>query len=218
MDRPAKDGRHLADLVQLAIPLCKAAQDRCSRCGPGRPPDYEEWQIAVLIVIAILHKRKSKSSQWRFLKGQQEKLMAAVKLKRFPCRDTYCRRYCNAHCLLEIALELQGKLALKEHVVNAQVVAVDKSLVEARGPHPRRGKMRKGTEREAGWGWSDHDGCLWSYSYEAVVTAPEKGLVFPLLASVDIGSKSEHKSFMQKIPRLSRSVRDALLDRGYDGN
>jgi Transposase DDE domain len=217
MDRPAKDGRHLADLVQLAIPLCKAAQSKCSGRGPGRPPDYEEWQIAVLIVIAILHRQKSKSSQWRFLKKHQQQLMAALTLRRFPCRDTYSRRYCNAGRLLDIAVELQGKLALKEHVCNAQVVAVDKSLVKARGPHPRRGKVRKGSDREAGWGMSN-DGLLWSYSYEAVVSAPENGLVFPVLASVDIGSKSEHKSFAQKIPRLSSSVRDVLLDRGYDGN
>jgi len=218
MDRHAKDGRHLADLVQLAIPLCKAGQHGSARGGPGRPPDYEEWQIAVLIVIAILHQRKSKSSQWRFLRERQEQLMAALKLRGFPCRDTYSRRYCNAHRLLDIALELQGKLALKEHVCNAQVVAVDKSLVEARGARPRRRKMRKGTDQEAGWGKSDHDGWLWSYSYEALVTAPKNGLVFPLLASVDTGSKSEHKSFVQKIPRLAASVRDVLLDRGYDGN
>ena len=127
MVRFAKDGRHLDDLVQLAISLCIAAQAKVARCGPGRPPDYEEWQIAVLIVIAILHKQKSKSSQWRFLKQRQEQLMAALKLSSFPCRDTYSRRYCDAHRLMDIAIELQGKLALKEHVADAQVVAVDKS-------------------------------------------------------------------------------------------
>ena len=35
---------------------------------------------------------------------------------------------------------------------------------------------------------------------------------------VDIGSRSEHKSVMQKIPRLPPSIHDALLDGGYDGN
>jgi len=218
MVRSAKDGKHLDDLVQLAIPLCIAAQAKIACRGPGRPPDYEEWQIAVLIVIAIVHKQKSKSSQWRFLNKRQEQLVAVLKLKRFPCRDTYCRRHCNVHRLMDIAIELQGKVALKEHVADARVVAVDKSLVEARGPRPRRCKMRRGTDPEAGWGVSDHDGFLWSYSYEAVVTAPQKGVVFPILASVDVGSKSEHRSFVQKIPRLAASVRDTLLDRGYDGN
>jgi len=218
MVRPARDGRHLADLVQMAIPLCKAAQAKIARRGPGRPPVFEEWQIAVLIVIAIFHKQKSKSSQWRFLHKRQEQLTAALQLRHFPCRDTYSRRYCNAHRLLDIAIELQGRVALKERVCDAEVVAIDKSLVEARGPHPRHGKMRRGTDRQAGWGVSDHDGMLWSFSYEAVVTAPKKGLVFPLLASVDIGSRSEHKSVMQKIPRLPPSMHDALLDGGYDGN
>src|SRR5438067_10624274 len=80
--------------------------------------------------------------------------------------------------------------------------------------------MRKGTESQAAWGYSEHDQYVWGYSYEVVVTAPapKKGLVFPLLASVDPASKNEHKSFPAKIPRLAKSVRDVLLDGGYDGN
>src|SRR5947207_15181966 len=103
MDRPAKDGRHLADLVQLAIPLCKAAQERCSRRGPGRPPDYEEWQIAVLIFVAILQRRKSKSSQWSFLCQHQAELLEFLKLSRLPTRSTYFERYQKAWQLVEKA-------------------------------------------------------------------------------------------------------------------
>jgi len=133
-----RDGRRLADLVELAIPLCRNAQNKLStKRGPGRPPDYQEWQIAVLIVIALLHKRKSKSSQWRFLKEHQKVLLDALQLKRMPCRDTYSHRYCNAHQLLDMAVELQGKLALKEHVCDAHCTAGDKSLITA-SPHLSR--------------------------------------------------------------------------------
>jgi len=223
MDCLTTDGRRrLADLVALAIPLCRDAQSKqCVRRGPGRSPEYQEWQIAVLIVIAVAHGRKSKSSQWRFLKEREPELLEALRMERFPCRDTYSRRYRDAHRLLDIAVERQGKLALREHVCDARCAAADKSLVAARGPRPRyRHRMRKGTDPQAAWGYSEHDQYVWGYSYEVVVTAPapKKGLVFPLLASVDPASKNEHKSFPAKIPRLAKSVRDVLLDGGYDGN
>src|SRR5438105_6868732 len=124
MCRPIQDGRHLANLVQMAIPLCQAAQkNRTPRTGPGHPPDYEEWQLAVLIFIAIAHRRKSKSSQWRFLIQHEQalrKVLGLIGLKRLPARSTYFRRYHSIHQLYEKAIELQGKKALAEHCTSAQ--------------------------------------------------------------------------------------------------
>ena len=218
MDCLATDGRRLADLVALAIPVCRDAAKQFQQAGPGRPPAYQEWQIAVLIVVAIVHGRKSKSSQWRFLKQHEQELLEALALPRMPCRDTYSRRYRDEHLLFERAVELQGKLALKEHVCEAQCVAGDKSLITAKGPSPRGRKLRKGTDAQAAWGYSGHDRWVWGYSYEVVVTAPKKGLVFPLLGSCDPANKSEHKSFPPKIPRLAKSVCAVLVDSAYDGN
>jgi len=223
MVRPAKDGRHLADLVQLAIPLCQAAQKCCSRAGPGRPPDYEEWQIAVLIFVAVLNRRKSKSSQWRFLCQHQQALLKSLELPRLPARSTYFERHQRAWPLFQKAIELQGKKALQEHVTCARVVAADKSLIAAKGPpwhqgQRKKGKRSRGTDIAAGWGYSPHDDWVWGYAYEVVVSATRKHVVFPLLASADRGCCSEQRSFVQKIPRLPRSVRHVLLDSGYDSN
>jgi hypothetical protein len=220
MDCLATDGRRLADLVQLAIPACRDAVNDVQHTGPGRPPEYQEWQIAVLIVVAVAHRRKSKSSQWRFLRAHQHQLLEPLGMKKFPCRDTYCRRYLHVHRrLFDKAIERQGKLALKQHVCSAaECVVVDKSLIAARGRPPKRRKPRRGTDREAGWCRSAHDGWVWGYSYEVVVTAPKNGLVFPLLASADAANKNEQKSFAPKVPRLPKSAGDVLADSGYDGN
>jgi hypothetical protein len=137
MCRPIEDGRHLANLVHLAIPLCQAAQnvqDLTTPAGPGRPPDYEQWQLAVLIFIAIAHRRKSKSSQWRFLAQHQQDLLKTLGLKRFPARSTYFTRYHTIHQLYQKAIEIQGKKALQEHCTSARTVAADKSLIPAKGP------------------------------------------------------------------------------------
>lgn len=218
MCRLAKDGRRLADLVQLAIPVCRDAAKHVQHTGPGRPPEYQEWQIALLIVVAIAHGRKSKSSQWRFLQAQREQLLKPLGLQRFPSRATYFERYRRAHRLFGKAIQRQGKLVLQRHVCSARCVAGDKSMIAARGKRPSHGKPRRGTDRQAAWGRSTHDGWVFGYSYEVLVTAPKKGLVFPLLASVDPANRSEQKSFAAKVPLLPQSTRDVLLDKGYDGN
>ena len=223
MDRPAKDGRHLADLVQLAIPLCKAAQAKVIRRGPGRPPVYEEWQIAILIFVAILQRRKSKSSQWSFLCQHQAELLELLELSGLPTRSTFFERYQKAWQLFEKAVELQGKKALQEHVTSARVIAADKSLIHGKGPpwHKRQQKKQEhspGTDMLAGWGYSPYDKWVWGYSYEVVVCATKNQLVFPLLASADCACCNEQRSFARKIPLLPPSVRYALLDGGYDSN
>jgi hypothetical protein len=122
------------------------------------------------------------------------------------------------HRLFDKGIELQGKLAIKQHVCCAECVAADKSLITARGPHPKGRKPRRGTDCQAGWCKSGHDGWVWGYSYEVTVTAPKKGPVFPLLASAETASKNEQKSFAPKVARLPKSTRDVLVDSGYDGN
>src|SRR2546423_1577324 len=98
MDCLTTDGmRRVADLVALAIPLCRDAQSKqCVRRGPGRSPEYQEWQIAVLIVIAVAHGRKSKSSQWRVLQEREAGLLGGLGVGRVPSRRTYSRRYRDA--------------------------------------------------------------------------------------------------------------------------
>lgn len=224
MCRLTTDGRHLANLVREAIALCHAAQKQLpARSGPGRPQQYEQWQLAVLIFVAVAHRRKSKSAQYRFLQQHAADLLPLVGLAQLPCRATYFKRYACSGPLFQKAVKLQGRAALAQHLSNARVVAVDKSLIAAQGPPwPRRqqlqGKRPPGLDEQARWGYSPHDGWVWGYSYEVVVCATENRLVFPLLASADTGSCNEHKSLAAKLPLLPRSVRYVVVDGGYDGN
>jgi len=58
MPARATDGTCLAKLVKMAVPICQAVQRQCPPTGPGRPPDFQDWQMAVLIMVAILKRRK----------------------------------------------------------------------------------------------------------------------------------------------------------------
>jgi hypothetical protein len=223
MPTRARDGTCLAGLVKMAIVVCRAAQRHCTRTGSGRPPTFEDWQIAVLILIAVLNRRKSKSAQYRFLNERRTAIQSWLLLAEFPTRSTYFLRYRAARRLLEKAVWVQGMQALGEGIADPTSVAVDKSLIAARGPvhHRHRGrpcKPSRGVDLQAGWGYSEHDGWVYGYGFETVVTATRNSLVFPLLASVDPANKSEHSTLGPKIPLLPPKTRNVLADRGYDSN
>ena len=222
----AMEGTCLATLVRMAKPLCQAAERQCPRTGPGRPPDFPDWLMAMLIMIAILKKKRSKSAQYRFLSEHRRELQEWLGWHGFPARSTYFDRYQRAHRLFEVAIRLQGQQALKEGIAEAETVAVDKSLWKARGPewHPkdrRAGRIPaklRGVDRGSSWGYSEHHGWVQGYSYEVVVTATRRSTVFPLLASGDTANASEHASFGPKIEQLPKHTKNVLADAGYDNN
>jgi len=223
----ATDGTRLAKLVKMAIPLLRAAQRQCPRVGPGRPPEFDDWKMAVMIVAATLKNRKSKSAQYRFLHERRRRFRRWLGMKFFPARSTYFLRYRKAYALLRTGVRVQGRLAIRLGLADASVVAVDKSLLAARGPewnHKDRRANRipprlHGIDRDSAWGYSPHDGWVQGYSYEVVVTAPKKGgTVWPLLASADRANASERVSLGTKIEALPKQTRYALADSGYDSN
>jgi hypothetical protein len=224
MCRFVSNGRHLANLVGEAAAVCRAADAVRSCRGPGRPETYQQWQIAVLIIIAVAHRCKSKSSQHRFLSQHatplQTLLEGVIGLKQLPSRATYMRRYRQVYELFGEAIRIGGRRALQEHVADASVMAVDKSMIPARGLRPPRRKHDTwvGVDRDAGFGKSAYDGWVWGHSYEVAVSIGPRGVIVPLLASADRANCNECRSCPAKIPLLPPSCRYLLADSGYDSN
>jgi Transposase DDE domain len=212
----------LRELIEIAVPICQQAEKALPRRGPGRKPEFADWAVAALIIVAVVRRKTSKSSQFRYLKAHETQLNELLKLNRFPCRSTFFDRYRRGWQLFQKAIELEGRVAIERGWANPQVLAVDKSLVAARGPvwHQRQGKKRRvrGADPDAGWGRSEHDGWVYGYGFEAVVSAPKEGTVWPLLASVDSANRNESLSFRKKIPQLPRQTRYVLADKGYDAD
>lgn len=226
MSRRAREGTGWAALVRMATALCRAAERACPRTGPGRPPDYEAGKIAVLIMVAVLKKRKSKSAQYRFLDEHRGELLGVLGLKRFPARSTYFDRYRRAHRLFEVAIRRQGEKAIEEGVADPETVAVDQSLLSARGPlwHKKDRQANRvpqglrGVDRDRTWGYSSHHGWVQGYAYEVVVTAGEDSTVFPVLASAHTACVSEQVTSGPKIESLPVQTENVLADSGYDNN
>lgn len=226
MGQRAKAGTCLASLVRMAIPLCQRAERDCPRTGPGRKPDIPEWVMAVLIMVAVLKRKKSKSAQHRFLVEFRREFAAWLGTRQFPARSTYFERYHRAHRLYQQAIKLQGQMAIAEGLVAPRVVAVDKSMVAARGPLWHVGDRRQdrippglhGVDRDSDGGCSKHDGWVQGYRVEVVVSATKDTIVFPLLASASTAGAKETQSFDAKSDDLPQATQNVTADSGYDSN
>jgi Transposase DDE domain len=217
------EGTCLAELVRMAKPVCQQAEQACPRKGRGRRPEIPDWMLLVLIMVAVLKGRKSKSSQYRFLAAHREELLAWLEMDRFPSRTTYFDRYRRAWRMLEAAVGIEGRRVVRYGLADARCVAVDQSVVRAKGPrwnkrHRTRGKVPPGADLEATWTYSSYHGWVLGYSYEVVVSAGKNGPVWPLLASADPAHWQPKRTFTQKIERLPSRARYVLADAGYDNN
>jgi hypothetical protein len=225
MGKCAKTGACLESLVEMALPLLIQAERQCPRTGPGAKPEIPDWLIGVLIMVAVLKRKKSKAAQFRFVTEAANRSRLAAMLGRndFPSRSGWYRRYRRAHQLFQTAIRLQGEQAIAEGIADPRHLAGDKSLIEAHGPpwHKRdreRGKIPVGIDQSSTWGYSEHDGWVQGFSYEVVVSATKSTVVFPLLASVDTASAAEVRTFADKVPQLPAKTQTVSLDSGYDAN
>lgn len=226
MGRRVKADTCLASLVKMAVPLCKRAERECPRTGPGRKPVIPDWVLAVLIMTAVLKRRKAKSAQYRFLEAHRRDFARWLGTNKFPARSTYFERYRRCHLLFKTAVRLQGEKAIAEGVTDARDVAVDKSLVAARGPlwHQRDRKRNRipqklrGVDCDSDWGYSRHDGWVQGYSFEVVVSSMKGTTVFPLSGSATTASVREMRTFDEKIDELPEATKTVSADSGYDSN
>jgi hypothetical protein len=213
----------LAALVAVAIPVCRQAERECPRTGPGRKPEIADWVMAILIMVAVMKRRKSKSAQYRFLDQHRRQLMQWLAIDRFPSRTTYFDRYRRAHRLYQQAIRIEGSRAVAHGLADPRCLAVDQSVVRARGPrwnerHVKRKRVPQGADREATWTYSGYHGWVLGYSYEVVVTADKQGTVWPLLASANPANTHPTHTFPDKISQLPKATRFVLADAGYDSN
>ena len=217
---PATPLRHL---IRLAVPVCRLAEPLMPPRGPGRPVEFPEWAVAVLVLVAVAKRLTSKSSRYRYLRAHAERAGRAARPGPLPGPQHLLRAYRTAYVLLSEALAARADRAAARGLTDARCVAADKTLVAAAGPvwhkaQRARGERPKGADPEATWSRSTHDGWVYGYGIEVVVSAPRAGVVWPLAASVDPAHVREARTFPAKIPRLPGRTRYAVVDMGYDSN
>jgi hypothetical protein len=223
MRKRATEGAPLEQLVIRSIAVCQQAEIESPRRGPGRKPIIPDWVLAVMIMVGVMLKKKTKAAQLVWWTQHQTDFARWLPGQQMPKRSTFYERYQRVHRLFRQAIVLQGREAVKRGWAQGQCVAFDKSLIAGRGRlwqawDRRRGRVPRGVDEDTTWGFSEHDKWVQGYAYEVAVTAPHRGVVWPLAASADTASRSEQKSILEKLADLPRVTKFVLADAGYDSN
>lgn len=71
MGQRTKAGTLASKLVALALTLRKRDERDCLRAGRGDRPDIPDRLMVALIMVSLLHKKKTKSRQFRFLQQRR---------------------------------------------------------------------------------------------------------------------------------------------------
>jgi hypothetical protein len=170
-----------------------------------------------MILVAVLRRKRTKGAQFAFRDARRDTFAELLPGQRMPGRSTFFDRYRRAGRVFRQAIRLAGGMAIAHGWADPACLAADQSLVAARGPSPGR-RRRRGADGDASWGRSGHDGWVYGYAYEVVVTAPADGVVWPLLASADTAARHGTKTLAEELPDLPAAARWVLADRGYDSN
>ncbi len=220
---PFDSATPLRHLINPAVPVCRRAGAGRPPRGPGRPFEVPEWAVAVMIPVALAKRLATKSAQYRYLSAHAAALAARLGLDRFPARSTSSARYRTAYLIMAEAAAAHTAHAAGRGHIDVRCVASGKAPVAAAGPvwhkgQRARGVRPKGADREASGSYSEHDGWVYGDGPEAVVTAPRRGRIRPMLGSVDPGHVREAKTFPPQVPRPPGRTRYGLVDMGYDSN
>jgi hypothetical protein len=179
-----------------------------------------DWLVATMVVIGVMHRKKTREAQYAFWKARAAQFQSCFPGQRLLSRSQFYVRARGSAQLLQTVIQQLGTHAVQRGWADARSVAVDKSLVAARG---RRRSLRtthvpRGSDPDATWGYSEHDGWVFGFAYEVIVSAGKRGALWPLSASVDTASRSEQKTCLDKLRRLPRRTRYVLADAAYDSN
>jgi hypothetical protein len=214
----ATDGRHFEALMRMALPILKDA-DPPEAPRPGAPIYYAAWQMAAMVLIATLARRKGKGQQYIYLSQRRPWVCALLGLERWPARSTYYERYRRLGPTMQAAVKAQGEEILEAGLTDATSVAVDETLIPAVGPvQHRHRKQRRGADVDAAWGYCKHHGWVFGYKLEAVVASTQNAIVAPLLGSCGPANRSDACSFLDQVEHLPAQTTSVLADRAYDTN
>ena len=133
MHRRATDGARLDELVSRGIAICREAERQWPRKGPGRKPTIPDWVLAVMIMVGVMLKKKTKAAQFVWWTQHATDFARWLPEQAMPGRSTFYERYRRVHRLLRQAIVLQGREAVKRGWADAECVAVDKSLIAGQG-------------------------------------------------------------------------------------
>lgn len=189
----------------------------------GHPYDYSELVMLKVFLLMALKKIKQFTALYRYLSAHPE-TRAVCGLEQMPDESTIRKRLKKLAPTLKRQIRAWSREVLKQATDCAEVVAVDKKMIEAQGPlwHASDREQNqipaglRGVDRESTWSVSAYRGWVQGYGLHLAVNATPGGLIVPLWAEVTTNSTAEAKVASELGTELPRETKRVLGDESYD--
>ena len=194
--------------------------------GRGRPYVYPPTVILRCFVVRIWLRLDSNRALHDFLAMDcypyNRKVLKACGLTSLPDRRTFDRRLSTISVHIKERISTMGNLFVKERLVDPYIVAIDSTLLRAKGHLWHKSSMikgvlpRSGIDTGARWGFSHTKG--WVFGYKLHITASTGFLIVPLSADFTQADVQDNQMYptITCSSSLPQGVRYMAADSGYD--
>ena len=148
------------------------------------------------------------------------KVLKACGLKTLPDRRTFDRRLSTISADIKERIATMASLFVKEKLVDPYIVAIDSTLLKAKGHLWHKSSIIKGIvphsgiDTDARWGFSHTRG--WIFGYKLHLISSTGSLVVPLSADFTQADVQDNQMYAVITSSLPQGLRYGAADSGYD--
>jgi hypothetical protein len=189
----------------------------------GRPYVYSPTVILRCFIVRIWLRLDSNRALHEFLEldyPYNRKVLRVCGLTKLPDRRTFDRRLKTISLDIKERISSMGNLFVNERLVDAYIVAIDSTLLRAKGHLWHKSSMikgvvpRSGIDIDARWGFSHTKG--WMFGYKLHITSSTGSLIIPLSADFTRADVQDNQIYPKITSSLPQGVHYMAADSGYD--
>jgi Transposase DDE domain len=189
----------------------------------GRPYVYSPTVILRCFIVRIWLRLDSNRALHEFLEldyPYNRKVLRVCGLTKLPDRRTFDRRLKTISLDIKERISSMGNLFVNERLVDPYIVAIDSTLLRAKGHLWHKSSMIKGVvpcsgiDIDARWGFSHTKG--WMFGYKLHITSSTGSLIIPLSADFTRADVQDNQIYPKITSSLPQGVHYMAADSGYD--
>jgi hypothetical protein len=197
------------------------------RRGRGRPYVYSPTIILRCFIVRLWFRLDSNNALHEFLElsyPYNKKIMKRCGLTQIPDRRTFDRR------LKTISIDIKERIAIMTHLfvcekmIDPYIVAIDSTLLKAKGHIWHKSSMNKGIvphsgiDTDARWGFSHTKG--WIFGYKLHMTSSTGSTIVPLAADFTTANIQDNQMYNTMTSSSTTTIPEEICymigDSGYD--
>jgi hypothetical protein len=205
----------------------KRRSRRRRRRRRGRPYVYSPTVILRCFIVRLWFRLDSNNALHEFLEMDypyNKKVMKRCGLTQIPDRRTFDRRLKTISIDIKERIAVMTRMFVSEKMIDPYIVAIDSTLLKAKGHIWHKSSMNKGIvphsgiDTDARWGFSHTKG--WIFGYKLHMTSSTGSTIVPLAADFTTANIQDNQMYNTMTSSSTTTIPEEICymigDSGYD--